>query len=59
MINLDEIQEEQRLWSRDNFGMSPTWQPILGVVEEVGELSHAYLKRSQNIRINESHTENM
>jgi len=28
----------------------PAWHAILGVVEEVGELSHAYLKREQGIR---------
>jgi NTP pyrophosphatase (non-canonical NTP hydrolase) len=28
---------------------------LLGVVEEVGELSHAHLKLEQGIRINEDH----
>jgi hypothetical protein len=33
-----------------NFGDRPAWQTLLGVVEEVGELSHAHLKAAQGIR---------
>lgn len=28
----------------------PSWHPLLGISEEVGELHHVYLKREQNIR---------
>jgi NTP pyrophosphatase (non-canonical NTP hydrolase) len=37
-------------WSAHNFPGRTSVQPLLGVVEEVGELSHAYLKRQQGIR---------
>lgn len=33
--------------------------PLLGLVEELGEIAHAYLKQAQGIRINENHTENL
>lgn len=58
MIDLQSIQKEQAEWSKKNFGEQYTWEPLLGVVEEVGELAHAHLKEHQNIRLNEQHEEN-
>ena len=55
---LRKLQEEQREWSEHNFGKHPAWQPLLGAVEELGELAHAHLKESQGIRTSESHTDN-
>lgn len=55
-FDLRRIQEEQRAWSHHNFGDQPSWKPLLGVVEEVGELAHAHLKRAQQIRTGEDHT---
>jgi len=49
-MNLYYLQREVGAWSQRNFGDQPAWCPLLGVVEEVGELSHSYLKRSQGIR---------
>ncbi len=37
-------------WSHRNFGGQPAILPLLGVVEEVGELAHAELKGIQGIR---------
>ena len=45
-----EIQAEQYAWAIHNFGLVPPWQPLLGVLEELGELAHAYLKKAQGIR---------
>lgn len=53
-VNLREYQEAVRQWSQHNFGDQPSWKPLLGIGEEVGELNHAYLKREQGIR-QESH----
>lgn len=39
--NLRTLQEEQAPWSKKNFGDRPSWQPLLGLVEEVGELDEA------------------
>lgn len=50
MKTLQEIQKEHREWSLKNFGEHPTWHPLLGIQEEIGELAHAYLKREQGIR---------
>lgn len=36
--------------SEQPFGDGPSWHPLLGVAEEVGELCHAHLKAQQNIR---------
>lgn len=52
---LDRIQNEQAAWSRHNFGDRPSWQPLLGLQEEIGELAHHYLKREQGIRLEEDH----
>jgi len=47
---IDQIQNIQELWERYNFGEQPLTNAMLGVVEEVGELSHLLLKRDQKIR---------
>ena len=54
---LRTMQREQVAWVKHNFGEREAWQPLLGVAEEVGELSHAYLKRHQGIRMQEGHDE--
>lgn len=50
MIDLNRIQHEQWIWARKNFGPSKPHQPLLGLIEEVGELAHAHLKTEQDIR---------
>ena len=59
MINLDEIQQLHKLWEKRNFGNQPAYRAILGIMEEAGELAHAFLKMEQGIRINENHEENI
>jgi len=45
-----DLQEEHRLWVEHNFPDQEQHQPLLGIIEEVGELSHAHLKHEQGIR---------
>lgn len=52
---LRQLQDEQRPWVQHNFGDRPSWMPLLGVMEELGELAHAHLKKAQGIRTNEDH----
>lgn len=47
---LDKLQGEIGQWSRENFDNQPSLNACLGVAEEVGELTHAYLKNTQGIR---------
>ncbi len=47
---LKRVQVEQRAWVLHNFGKRPAWMPIMGAVEELGELCHSYLKREQGIK---------
>lgn len=54
-FTLRQLQTEQRAWAQHNFPGRDPWQPLLGVVEEVGELSHAHLKAEQGIRTNQDH----
>lgn len=61
-INLDiltEVQREHKDWHKHNFGHVPSWMPMLGMMEELGELAHALLKQEQKIRTNEDHDENI
>lgn len=53
--SLEAIQDEQYEWSKANFGPQDPMLPLLGVVEEVGELCRAVLKRKQGIRMDEDH----
>src|SRR6266496_6592949 len=50
-----QIQTEVAAWNTKNFGRQADWEQLLGVVEEVGELSHAVLKAHQGIRTSEDH----
>ena len=54
-INLNKIQDEIAEWTERNFPTHPAYHPLLGVAEEVGELSHAHLKQEQSIRTGEDH----
>ena len=54
-MRLRQLQDEQRPWVQHNFGNRPSWMPLLGVMEELGELAHAHLKRAQGIRTTEDH----
>jgi NTP pyrophosphatase (non-canonical NTP hydrolase) len=45
-----ELQREHKLWLDYNFPKQKAHQPLLGLVEEVGELAHAHLKFEQGIR---------
>lgn len=50
-LTLSQLQKEQAEWASYNFpDVVNSWEPFLGIVEEVGELSHALLKRKQGIR---------
>lgn len=48
--DLDMLQEMFCLWEQKNFGQQLPERRVLGAVEEVGELAHCFLKRSQGIR---------
>jgi NTP pyrophosphatase (non-canonical NTP hydrolase) len=50
MLDLALIQEQVKEWANRNFGNVQSWQPLIGMQEELGELSHAFLKREQGIR---------
>jgi NTP pyrophosphatase (non-canonical NTP hydrolase) len=50
LIDVLKMQDEVGKWAERNFGGGPSTHPLLGIVEEVGELSHAHLKEEQGIR---------
>lgn len=51
-MQLDELQAKVKDWADQNFGPSvaPYHRNLLGLMEELGELAHAHLKREQGIR---------
>jgi chromosome segregation ATPase len=49
-FSLRKLQSEQAEWSQRQFGEQPSVNALLGAMEELGELSHAHLKRLQGIR---------
>ncbi len=49
-MNLSTFQQEVAEWGARNFPNALPHQPLLGVAEETGELSHAHLKAEQGIR---------
>lgn len=54
-----ELQEEIGDWAKRNFPGAEPWTCLLGLQEELGELSHAWLKRRQKIRQEEDHVANI
>ena len=54
-LTLKTLQNQQAEWSERNFPDQKPHQCLLGIVEEVGELTHAHLKSEQGIRTNENH----
>jgi len=57
--DLSILQGQIAAWAIYNFGDPPAWECLLGLQEELGELSHAFLKRQQGIRNDEKHSENI
>lgn len=55
---LRQLQNEQKEWSDHNFPNRTNYHPLLGAIEELGELAHAHLKDEQKIRTNEDHFNN-
>ncbi len=49
-LTFEKLQIEHISWSQSNFPDMKAYQCLLGIFEEVGELSHAHLKREQGIR---------
>lgn len=56
-IKLADFQIDQFKWALRNFGKQDSYRPLLGMMEELGELCHAHLKQEQAIRTNENHEE--
>lgn len=52
-ISLDTLQDQHQVWSKYNWGGQRSWAPLMGMVEELGELAHSHLKRHQGIRYHE------
>jgi len=50
MLTIEEFQTQQLAWTQHNFGEAPEYHPLLGIVEEMGELAHSKLKSLQGIR---------
>ncbi|MBX6314783.1 MAG: hypothetical protein IRY99_17980 [Isosphaeraceae bacterium] len=48
--NIRRMQTEVGQWSRRNFPHNTREEPLLGLIEETGELAHAVLKHRQGIR---------
>lgn len=49
-MDLREVQTQARGWRAYNFPEQTREQCLMGMVEEMGEISHALLKRDQRIR---------
>ncbi len=56
MISFSQMQDEIFEWAQRNFHKDgddkprPNYHPLLGALEELGELAHAHLKLEQGIR---------
>jgi hypothetical protein len=48
-LYLRNLQIEQKAWVKYNFGARPSYMPLLGVVEELGEYEEALLKNDKEL----------
>lgn len=55
VFTLEVLQVQLKPWAAHNFGERPSWMPLMGALEELGELAHAHLKTEQGIRTSEDH----
>lgn len=58
MLTFKQLQDEQRPWVAHNFPGRAAHIPLLGALEELGELAHAHIKAEQGIRVLEDHEAN-
>jgi NTP pyrophosphatase (non-canonical NTP hydrolase) len=49
-VGFNHLQMLHDVWLKHNFPNQPKHHGILGAVEEIGELAHAFLKLEQGIR---------
>ncbi len=49
-MTFQHLQSQVTQWAARNFPDAKPYQPLLGINEEAGELSHAHLKMEQRIR---------
>jgi NTP pyrophosphatase (non-canonical NTP hydrolase) len=54
-LNFTLLQLQVRKWADSNFPAMEPWEPLVGAMEELGELAHAHLKKKQGIRTREDH----
>ena len=57
-MDFKTLQEETSVWADKNFPNAKYYQPLLGALEELGELAHSHLKLEQAIRMDEPHLAN-
>ncbi len=55
VATLSSLQNAVRDWALHNFGPGQWWHRMLLLMEELGELAHALLKKEQGIRLEEDH----
>ena len=58
-MNLIKLQKQVKPWADYNFPTAKRWEPLIGAMEELGELSHSFLKLHQGIRKGEDHRAKM
>ena len=56
-FNLRALQLEVKEWASRTFPNAQPWEPLVGAMEELGELAHAHLKEHQGIRTEENYKE--
>lgn len=52
---IQRIQGEVLEWHSRVFPNAEQWEKVVGLQEELGELAHAFLKRSQGVKVEEDH----
>ena len=50
MIDITKYQQKLKTWQKEHFGDTPPEWLVVGMMEELGEMSHTMLKFDQGIR---------
>lgn len=54
-MNIRDIQDQVGMWHRRNFPDASPTDPLVVIMEELGETCHAHMKMKQGIRMDEDH----
>ena len=58
-MRIQDVQDEVGKWHKRNFPDATPTDPLVIIMEELGETCHAHMKLKEGIRVDENHSEKL